>query len=432
MESNQGYLSRAWHDLTQDPKWWQPILILSLVSCIPIVGGLFVAGYLLDWGREGAWGMTRGITRKVGDATKRLKWGFFAVVISICWTLPVSIIGNILSAMPVLGIILYIASYVCTLILGVIAMGANIRMTIYDRIGAGLQFKRIWNMARKDAGGLARCFCISLLEVVPVIVMVIIILIACGPVLIASGTGAYMGTSMSYVDNTAALVTALIGGGLLITLIVFVLCFVALVAYTTCEALAYRAYGYWIAQFEPAKWNGMDDPMPFEPGYVARQAPVPPQADDAANTESGFEKTVDAAAAAVAAAGATAAAAAQKAAASAAQAAQGFKTEAVNSDDTAAQEAAEPAVVEAEVVGVQDVSADAAPASDAQTAGEKLAAVYREAYDKTHGEQSAEAEPAADEPAADADEQKPSFCPQCGKPVEGSPNFCANCGSKLQ
>ena len=404
MESNQGYLSRAWHDLTQDPKWWQPILILSLVSCIPIVGGLFVAGYLLDWGREGAWGMTRGITRKVGDATKRLKWGFFAVVISLCWTLPVSIIGSILSAMPVLGIILYIASYVCTLILGVIAMGANIRMTIYDRIGAGLQFKRIWNMARKDAGGLARCFCISLLEVVPVIVMVIIILIACGPVLIASGTGAYMGTSMSYVDNTAAIIAAIVGGGLLITLIVLVLCFVALMAYITCEALAYRAYGYWVAQFEPAKWNGMDDPMPFEPGYVARQAPVPPQADDAANAESGFEKTVDAAAAAVAAAGATAAAAAQKAAASAAQAAQGLKTEAVSNDE-AAQEAADPAVViEAEVVSVQDVSADAADKPAAQ-----------------------------DEPAtAEDDEQKQAFCPQCGKPVEGSHNFCTNCGFKLQ
>ena len=72
MEKTTGYLSRAWHDLTSDKGWWQPIVILALVTLIPIVGPLIVVGYMLDWGREAAWGMSRGLPRTVGSVGKRL------------------------------------------------------------------------------------------------------------------------------------------------------------------------------------------------------------------------------------------------------------------------------------------------------------------------------------------------------------------------
>ena len=65
MEKTTGYLGRAWRDLTSEQGWWQPVVILALVNLISVVGPLIVVGYMLDWGREAAWGMSRGLPRTV-------------------------------------------------------------------------------------------------------------------------------------------------------------------------------------------------------------------------------------------------------------------------------------------------------------------------------------------------------------------------------
>lgn len=387
--NNQGYLSRAWNDLTQDPKWWQPILILALVSLIPIVGGLILTGYMIDWAREAAWGMDRGFTRKVGDAGKRLKWGFFAAVIAICWVFPISIIGSMFAVIPVVGWIIAIAANVLVLIAGVIAMAASIRMSIYDRFGAGMQFSRMINMAKHDAGGLARCFCITLLQIVPIVIATVVVFIAFAPLL--------MGLNFSDMDvyspaATMGVTSAIVGGGAFAVIVTLIIAFITMIAVTACQALSYRAFGYWTAQFQPEKWNGMGDPMPFEPGYVERgfsTASNPAQEPEGAKAPENFAETKEQAAAAAGAVGAAAAAAANKAVDTASEIAQGFRTEKV---DPEAEDADEPAVVEAEVVAVED-------------------------------------EPAA--PAA-ADDDVATSCPNCGAPVTATQKFCTNCGTKLQ
>lgn len=387
--NNQGYLSRAWHDLSQDPKWWQPILILALVSLIPIVGGLIVTGYLIDWAREAAWGMDRAFTRKVGDVGKRLKWGFFAAVITICWVLPVSIIGSVFAIIPILGWLIAIATNVLVLIAGVIAMAATIRMSIYDRFGAGLQVSRILNMAKRDSGGLARCFCITLLQLVPAIIGGIIVFIAFAPLLMASGA---VEADIFSPAASMGVTSAIVGGGTLAVILSLAIVFVIMIAVTACQALAYRAFGYWIAQFHPEKWNGMDDPMPFEPGYVERgssQASNPAQEPEVKAPEN-FAEAKEQAAAAAGAVGAAAAAAATKAVDTASEVAQGFKTEKIEPEGDAAS-SNEPVVVEAEVVSV------------------------------------------ADEPATDAaGDAAVAACPSCNQPVAEGQKFCTNCGAKLQ
>lgn len=412
--NNQGYLSRAWHDLTQDPKWWQPVLILSLVNLIPIVGGLIVAGYMVDWAREGAWGMRRALPRKVGDAGKRLKWGFFAYIITLCWVLPISIVGSLFSIVPLIGWVIAIAANVCTLIAGVIATAASIRMSIYDRFGAGMQISRMLGMAKRDAGGLARCFFISLLEVVPVVIGAVIVAIAFAPLL--------MGVSLSTADvyspaATMGIAGAIAGGGAFATIITLLIVFVVMVAVTTCQALTYRAYGYWVGQFQPAKWNGMNDPMPFEPGYVERTTHHTTDTVEESESEgqSGFAQAKERVAAAASAASAAAGTVAGKAA----EAANGFKVEHTDAD-TVPADSSKPDCIDAEVIAVEDANASGADKSAAQTEGERLAAIYRESYEKHQGKGSG-----AEKDAADT-------CPDCGKPIEASYKFCTNCGAKLR
>lgn len=301
MEKTTNFLSRAWHDLTSVKGWWQPIAILTLVACIPFVGTLFVTGYLLDWAREGAWGMTRSITRKVGDAGKRLKWGFFAVVISLVWMLPIEIVGNILGVIPFVGVLFNLVCTVLVIFAAVLVNVASVNMSIYDRIKGGLQFKRIFGMAKMDAGGLARCFGISLLALIPVIIGVVVACLVFAPLLfgvVGATATTYAGGPFDYSmfddaieygglnGSEIAIIMGLIGGmGIGVLLLVVVGLFVSFFC-TLCSALAMRSYGYWVGQFKPQYWGGIEDPMPHEPGY---HGPNP-----AAGAQSAYSRVEDA------------------------------------------------------------------------------------------------------------------------------------------
>ncbi|MGN0038035.1 MAG: DUF4013 domain-containing protein [Coriobacteriales bacterium] len=389
MEKTTGYLSRAWRDLTSEPGWWQPVVILALVNLIPIVGSLIVLGYMLDWGREAAWGMSRGLPRKVGNVGKRLKWGFFAIVIVFCWVIPLSFVGGILGIIPLLGWLIAIAAEVCCLVTATIACAGCIRMTIYDRIKGGLQFSRIFNMAKLDAPGLACCFGISLLSAVPAIIGSCLIMVG---VLPAAGLFGYAGSGATGMLSEGVAVTAALGFGLFGVIFAVVAAVAIAICSVGAQALAYRAFGYWVGQFQPAKWGGIEDPMPFEPGYRPHASAAPSSNVGADAGYESFQDAAEAAGAAAAAAGAYVKEHAEQAAEAVSEAAAGFKAEHAEPAD------AEP--VEAEVVSVEPANA-----------GEL--------------EKPAEPKEAAEEQAA------APACPSCGAPVEPNHKFCTNCGQQL-
>ncbi len=264
MEKTSGYLSQSWKDLTTDPNWWKSVTIFALVSLIPIVGTMFVTGYMLDWAREGAWGMKRGLPNKVGSAGKRLKWGFFSIVISFCWILPVSIVTGILAFIPLVGILVLLCGALFMIALTAVVMAGCVNMAIYDNIKAGFQFRRLFNMAGRDTGGLARCFCMVLLAMVP---SALYLFICGGEGLVDTSSLQGLGAS-----ELSILSYGLIGTGGATSLIRGVLYLAAIFFGTMLQAMSYRAFGLWVGQFQPAKWGGIDQPMPFEPGYVAPAA----------------------------------------------------------------------------------------------------------------------------------------------------------------
>lgn len=400
MEKTTGYLGRAWRDLTSEQGWWQPVVILALVNLIPIVGPLIVVGYMLDWGREAAWGMSRGLPRTVGSVGKRLKWGFFAMVIVFCWVIPLSIVGGILAVIPLLGWLVAIAAEVCCLVAATIACAGCIRMTIYDRIKGGLQFSRILKMAKLDAPGLACCFGISLLSAVPAIIGGCLIMVG---VLPAAGLAGYASSGATGMLSEGVAVTAAVGAGLFGAIFAFVVAVVIAICSVGAQALSYRAYGYWVGQFQPAKWGGIEDPMPFEPGYRPHAASAP---SSNVGADEGYESFQDAAAAATAAAAAAGAYVkehAGHAAEAVSEAAAGFKTE------HAEPAAAEP--VQAEVVSVEPANA-----------GE---------LEEAPAEPEAETEPEAKATEPAGEQEAAAVCPGCGAPVETNHKFCTNCGQQL-
>lgn len=152
----------------------------------------------------------------------------------------------------------------------------TMRMMIYDRLGTGVQFGKVWSMIKHDFGGLLRIFGMSIVcFVVYFIVFAIVVAIVGAGVIGTLFVGAAAGSGMYGMDNEAAL------GFILMALVsalplVIVLYYLSSVAEAFIQLLVSRALGYWTRQFDVASWGKKDDPLPFEraqePGYAAADA----------------------------------------------------------------------------------------------------------------------------------------------------------------
>lgn len=256
-ENESGYLARAWADLTSDDRWWQVILALGFVNCIPVIGQIFTMGYLYDWAKEAAWGMHRPMSHEVGDIKRRGKYGLIWLAITLAWTVPVFIVARIVGVFPGIGAFL---RFLCDLILivaYVVSAAAVLRGLIYERVLPGLQFDRMLKMARQDVPGLARVFCIGLIVFLVAVVALLLVMIPAAP--FAASVMGLSGSTMLGLDMIPVLALGIFT--IVVSLFVWI---AATVCSTVVLALFTRAIGYWVGQFEPGKWGSPHDDMPFE------------------------------------------------------------------------------------------------------------------------------------------------------------------------
>lgn len=257
MKSLNSYLKNAWGDLSSDEGWWRVILVLGLLNCVPLVGPVFVCGYLYDWAKEAAWGMRSGMSHAVGDIARRGKYGVMAIAVVLIWVAPILIVAQLLRLVPVVGQVLCFLVELLAVLVTVLASAAALRSIIYERMAPGLQVSRVFKMARKDTSGLFQAFAIGLLYVVLLVAVLFILLLPAVPfvgVIMSSSPEAILGASLPFI--------VMLG---MLTIVVAVIVWVASsVCATLIFALYARALGYWIEQFEPAKWRSPTEPMPFE------------------------------------------------------------------------------------------------------------------------------------------------------------------------
>lgn len=274
------YLTRAWADLTRERGWYKSLILLGLAACVPLIGPVIVTGYLLDWGKEASWGMDRGLPRRVGSVGRRLRYGLIALVIFAAWLLPILIVDALLSMIPNLGTLLHFVCIVLELVFFALSLVAVLRGLVYERIAPGLQFVRIFKMAGHDTAHLAWAFAVSAFAWILGLLVNLVFDLVYAPVAALLATGA---------ASTVQSLSLLLGIGLISTVVAVVAYCVGAFAITVLMALAIRSYGYWLAQFEPAKWGTPKDEMPFENEYmqaVEQATPVDPQiADDEAASE---------------------------------------------------------------------------------------------------------------------------------------------------
>ncbi len=363
--SKTNYLSRAWGDLTREKGWYKSLILLGLAACVPFIGPIVVTGYLLDWGKEAAWGMDRGLPRRVGSVGRRLRYGLIALVIFAAWLLPILVVAALLTMIPGIGVLLNIVCLVAELVFFALSLVAVLRGLVYERIEPGLHFARIFKMAGHDTAHLAQAFAISAAAWLLALLISLLLNIVYAPVgaLLAAGAASSLQT-----------LSLLLGIGLVATLVAIIAYCLGTIIVTVLMAIAIRVYGYWLAQFEPAKWGTPKDKMPFEDEFAqaAEQAtPVDPQVQPEEALDAGAEGTGEAASVQGEAAPADEAAPAPDAAAAQGEEASAAPGEAAPAPDVKAGEAASASADGADTAAgtapdapASDDAAADAPASD--------------------------------------------------------------------
>lgn len=284
MDRETGCLARAWGDLTSDKNWWQVILVMGIVNCVPVIGQVFTMGYLYDWAKEGAWGMGRPLPREIGDFKRRGRYGLIWLAVTLVWVLPVYIVGRVLGVIPAVGPFLRFLCDLVAIAAYAVSAAAVLRGVIYERILPGLQFEHMLKMAAHDVPGLARVFCIALIQVLVGIVALILVMIPAAPFI-----ATILGMNSDSVFGVGLVPVLVLG---IVTIVTSLFVWLAASVCATCVlALFVRAIGYWVGQFEPDKWGSPHDPLPFE-----KEEKAPERPEDAASGKADAEGTEDAAA----------------------------------------------------------------------------------------------------------------------------------------
>lgn len=300
------YFRTSYGDIKSSKGWFGKICLLGLISFIPIFGQMTVYGYAWEWAHKAAWGVESPMPKKIygRPGSKMLRWGWFALVIAIVMTIIPGIVlsvGGWFSSMGMetgiytatgrymvvtpgnfafagIGWILYVAGIVLAVFASIMIWVGTIRMTMYDRLGTGLQFGKIWTMIKKDFGGLMRIFGMAILfdlvggiiiGIVALIIVVAVLGATVAPLIFMSSNGMYSDSAMfGYVLT------------LIMTMfpVVLVLSYVWFVYSAFIELLVARAVGYWTRQFDVSAWGTKDDPLPFEVAGGQPDAPRPPHA----------------------------------------------------------------------------------------------------------------------------------------------------------
>ena len=85
--------ARSLSYILEDQEWWQKLLILGLLSLIPIVGPIYVAGYVVQVLQDVIAGRAVPLPNAVDDFGNRLVNGLLLSLISMIYMLPVIVIA---------------------------------------------------------------------------------------------------------------------------------------------------------------------------------------------------------------------------------------------------------------------------------------------------------------------------------------------------
>lgn len=286
---NLGFIS-SWRMLTRDKGWIKPVLILTLLGWIPVLGQIVVLGYALEWARLTAWGVDAAPKQRGIDYGKVLSTGGRAFLVtlslgfvvalvlqvlfpgSLAWIMSSVYGGGLAGASSALALVsgatLSLVSVVVSAFVGLFLQAAALRATLYDSFSAGWRLDRLFQMITRDFGGFCKTWLVSLIGgiiqgVYGLVVGLIAAVFLMGGVLSAfaavSVSGNYMTAEHFLFDQLLRM-----GAGplLLFVLMLIAFSYIGGAIGTAMTFVTTNAMGQWFCRFDVNRWGVSADPLP--------------------------------------------------------------------------------------------------------------------------------------------------------------------------
>ena len=258
------YLARSWALLTQRKGWIKPVLVLTAASYVPIAGHIGVLGYALEWARLTAWGVDAAPKQRKVDIGACLISGARALIVGILFGLAVGVPVGVLRAIAssfddgfglFLGLAITIVTFAITLLASTFVMVAQLRVAIYEKIGAGFSVSNIMEMISRDKSGFLHLVILGLLQSALAVTAFVLVFFVVGVIMVPLFIAA---ASASEVE----ILRLLAGVSIPVALACVPLGFALSLLSTLFSLLLHNATALWMRQFNVPAWGGPDDPLP--------------------------------------------------------------------------------------------------------------------------------------------------------------------------
>uniref|UniRef100_UPI000AABECF8 DUF4013 domain-containing protein n=1 Tax=Collinsella ihumii TaxID=1720204 RepID=UPI000AABECF8 len=308
-----GFVS-SWKMLTRDKGWIKPLLILTLVGWIPILGQIAILGYGLEWARLTAWGVDAAPKQRGVAYGKVLSTGGIAFLLTVTMGLVLGAIDLMLfggwypiAAFPMgigvfsssvfdlardTSILIALVILIVNLLMGTFATAAMVRATIYDNFAAGWRVDRLFQMIGRDPRGFLHAYGVSLIG--GLVTTAYSMAIALVGSLFAFGgvMGFVLGAGLRGSEYASHMIQG-IGPGIIVlaVVLVVVVMFFGGVIGTAMQLISINAVGQWFCRFDVGRWGvssaPLPDGVPYQTSatasnpYAGAQADQPPRRPDA-------------------------------------------------------------------------------------------------------------------------------------------------------
>ena len=290
MLSHQLGFKSSWQMLTRDKGWVKPLLVLTIVGWIPILGQIALLGYALEWARLTAWGVDSAPKQSGVKYGKVLHTGWIALLVGVSMAIVCAIIDAVLfngayvaALFPAtsgfaadvravfygsVSLGAWLLMLVVNLLMGTFISVAMMRATIYDSFTAGWRLDRIFQMIGRDVTGFFKVYLVSLIAglvnwIYSTVVSMIGLL-----VLLGGAVGfAYMAPTLDNAADYGRVIAFMLqqlrpATVLLLVLAAIALAFAGGVLGVAMQLVSINAVGQWFCRFEVGRWGVSADPLP--------------------------------------------------------------------------------------------------------------------------------------------------------------------------